>query len=191
MLGRPYYLGGTEAWEDTLQLLLEHVHNHTIALIRQVLTTTYFLYDGTVCDQSDSVAMGSSLAPVIANFYMEHSEQPALGSAVKKPGHWYSRYVDDTFVVWPHGKEELRDFLQHRNSMHPNIKFIMEIEHNKSLLFLDVLVSRKPDRSFGHTVYRKPMHTDLYLRAKFEHHPAQKMGSADHFHPAYEIYLRH
>jgi hypothetical protein len=60
--------------EDTLQLLSEHVHNYTIALIRQVLTTAYFLYDGTFYDQSDSVAMGSPLAPVIANFYMEHFE---------------------------------------------------------------------------------------------------------------------
>jgi hypothetical protein len=66
-------------------------------------------------------------------------------------------------------KEELQDFLQY-----PNIKFTMEMEHNKSLLFLDVLVSRKPEGSLGHTVYRKPMHTDLYLHAKSEHHLAQK-----------------
>jgi hypothetical protein len=66
---------------------------------------------------------------------MEHFEQRA--SAAKKPAHWY-RYVDDTFVVWPHGKEELQNFLQHLNSIHPNIKFTMEIEHNKSLPFLDV-----------------------------------------------------
>jgi hypothetical protein len=50
----------------------------------------------------------------------------------------------------------------------------MEMEHNKSLPFLDVWVSRKPDGSLEHTVYRKPTHTDLYLHAKTEYHPAQK-----------------
>ncbi|GJQ78954.1 hypothetical protein Trydic_g120 [Trypoxylus dichotomus] len=42
-----------------------------------------------------------SLAPVIANFYMEFLESRALDTAVQKPLCWY-RYVDDTFVVWRH-----------------------------------------------------------------------------------------
>jgi hypothetical protein len=84
---------------------------------------------------------------------MEHFEQGALGSAAKKPAHWY-RYVDDTFVVWPHGKE-LQDFLQHLNSIHPYMTFTMEMEHKKSLPFLDVRVSRKPDDLLGHTMYTK------------------------------------
>jgi predicted GIY-YIG superfamily endonuclease len=58
----------------------------------------------------------------------------------------------------------------------PNIKFMMEMEKKQSLPFLDVLVSRRPDGLLGHTVYRKPTHTDLYLHTKFAHHPAQKKG---------------
>jgi hypothetical protein len=38
------------------------------------------------------------LAPVIANFYMEHFEQKAVSTAIKKPARWY-RYVDDIFAV--------------------------------------------------------------------------------------------
>jgi hypothetical protein len=75
--------------------------------------------------------------------------------------------VDDTFVVWPHGKEELQEFLNTSITSIP-------IEENRSLAFLDILVSMRPDGSLGHRVYRKPTHTDLYLRAKSEHHPAQK-----------------
>jgi TFIIF-interacting CTD phosphatase-like protein len=96
---------------------------------------------------------------------MEHFEQQTISSAVKKPAWWF-RFVDDTFVVLLHGKDELHEFLKHLNSIHPNITFTMEVEQNKVLPFLDVLVSRSPDGSLGHSIYRKSTHTDLYLHAK-------------------------
>jgi hypothetical protein len=37
-----------------------------------------------------------------------------------------------------------------------NIKFTMEMEKNGSLPFLDVLITKKPGGSLGHTVYRIP-----------------------------------
>jgi hypothetical protein len=43
-----------------------------------------------------------ALSPIISNIYMEHFEKLALGSAQCKPL-LSLRYVDDTFVVWPHG----------------------------------------------------------------------------------------
>jgi hypothetical protein len=76
--------------------------------------------------------------------------------------------------MWSHGKDDLQDFLQHLNNIHKSIEFTMEIEQDRTLPFLDVLVSRRVDGTLGHTVYRKSTHTDLYLHAKSEHHPAQK-----------------
>jgi hypothetical protein len=100
--------------EDTLQLLSQHLHKQTVSLIRHVLTTTYSLHEDSFYDQKDGVVMGSPLAPVVANLYMEHFERQALSLVIKKPTHWY-RSVDDTFVVWPHGKDELQEFLKHLN----------------------------------------------------------------------------
>jgi hypothetical protein len=71
-------------------------------------------------------------------------------------------------------EDELQRFLEHPNSIHRNIVFTMEVEQEGTLPFLDVLVKRRPDGSLGHSVYRKPTHTDLYLHAKSEHRPAQK-----------------
>jgi hypothetical protein len=70
--------------------------------------------------------MGSQLSPVIANLFMETFEQEALELAPLKPKLW-KRYVDDAFVVWPHGRESLDQFLNHLNSLHSSIKFTMEI----------------------------------------------------------------
>ena len=117
--------------------------------------------------------MVSPLSPVIANFFMEDFEERALNQATLKPTCWY-RYVDDTFVIWPHGKTSLTTFLEHLNGLHNNIQFTMEIEENGRLPFLDIDLYKKGDGSLGHKVYRKPTHTDLYLHQLTHQHPANK-----------------
>ncbi|XP_060519135.1 uncharacterized protein LOC132697596 [Cylas formicarius] len=78
-------------------------------------------------------------------------------------------------MIWKHGMDKLNNFLQHLNSQHPSIQFTMETENDQQLAFLDVLV-RKRGNKLGHTVYRKPTHTDRYLHALSNHHPSQKYG---------------
>ncbi|XP_046400251.1 uncharacterized protein LOC124166637 [Ischnura elegans] len=104
---------------------------------------------------------------------MERFEAEAINTYDKKPKKWL-RYVDDTFIIWPHGTEELDRFLNHLNSRHQNIRFTMEKERDGKLPFLDVMVRRKGDGSLGHAVYRKATHTNRYLNAMSHHHPAQK-----------------
>jgi hypothetical protein len=104
---------------------------------------------------------------------MEHFEKQTISPAAKKQTRCH-RYVDNTFVVWPHGKYELQSFLKHLNSVHQNIAFTMEVEQQGTLPLLDVLVKRRLDDSLGHSVYKKPIHTDLNLHAKSEHHPSKK-----------------
>jgi hypothetical protein len=48
------------------------------ACIRYVLTTTYFLYNSSFYDQRGSIAIGSPLAPVRANFYIQSFKQEAI-----------------------------------------------------------------------------------------------------------------
>ncbi|XP_046399937.1 uncharacterized protein LOC124166450 [Ischnura elegans] len=131
---------------------------------------TYFKYNDTFYEQTDGVVVGSPLSPVIANFFMEAFEEEALSSATLKPRCFY-RYVDDTFIIWPYGRERLQYFLSHMNSRHPNIQFTMEIENR--IPFLDILIHRRNDGTLGRSVYRKPTNMDLYLNGRSHHHPAQ------------------
>jgi hypothetical protein len=39
-----------------------------------MVTSTYFCIDGQFYEQTDGVVMGSTLSPVIANFFMEDFE---------------------------------------------------------------------------------------------------------------------
>ena len=67
-------------------------------------------------------------------------------------------YVDDTFVIWPHGQDELHRFHEHLNGQYPNIKFTIEHEENNKLAFLDVLVTRSETRGLPQTHPHRPLH---------------------------------
>ncbi|XP_015118793.1 uncharacterized protein LOC107042307 [Diachasma alloeum] len=120
------------------------------------------LFEGELYEKKSGAAMCSPISPIIANIFMEHFENEVLKSAAQKPNMWF-RYVDATFVIWPHGRSGLNQFLEFLNAQHPSIKFTMGIEQNGCLPFLDVLVLRNKDVTLAHQVYRKPTHTDRAL----------------------------
>jgi len=122
--------------------------------------------------------MGSPLSPVTANMFLKDFEKKATEQATKateqathKLACWF-RYVDDTFVILPHGQKKLTEFLNHLNGLH-KIQFTMEIEEGH-LPFLDIDIYRKTGGFLGHKVYQKPTHTNLYLHQNLHHHPANK-----------------
>ena len=117
---------------------------------------------------------------VMANMYMEHLEETALRTAPLQPTLWI-RYVDDTFVIWPHGHDELRRFHEHINQQHPNIQFTIEEEKDGKLAFLDVQVTRSSD-GLSTSVYRKPTHTDRYIPFHSHHHQRTTTGAVSYTH---------
>jgi hypothetical protein len=143
---------------ETMSLLGQHFEEDIQKIFRHVLTSSYFCFAGQFYKQIDGVAMGSPLTLVIANFYMDVFEEMALDWAPQKTLCWF-RYVDDTFVIWPHGPDRLKDFLDHLNGIHQNIQFTMETERDGHLPFMDIDIYRRADGSLGHRVYRKTTHT--------------------------------
>ena len=68
-------------------------------------------------------------------------EQSAIENAPFKPYVWW-RFIDDIFMVWTEGEDNLQTFLHHLNSVHPTIKLKHEFSNfsHQSLPFLDVQV---------------------------------------------------
>jgi hypothetical protein len=68
---------------------------------------------------------------------MGYFEERFLDSCELKPGVWW-RFLDDVFMIWLHGEEELNNFqLSKLNSFHENIEFTWEISRQE-IAFLDV-----------------------------------------------------
>ena len=100
-----------------------------------------FIFQGEYYEQVEDAPMGLSLSVVLTNAFVESLEDRIMSSAPLKPSYW-RRYVDDTFVIWSHGKTALDEFMRFMNSLCPSIQFTVEKETNGQLSFLDVGVSR-------------------------------------------------
>ena len=75
----------------------------------------------------------------------------------------WKRYVDDTHVCV---NLENIDFISTKlNSYHPNIPFTFELEKNKQITFLDVLVKRTAENQIETCVHGKETSTDLYINS--------------------------
>jgi hypothetical protein len=74
--------------------------------------STYFIFRGNIYEHIEGVAMGSPLSPIVDEIYMEWFEKKAIETYPLKPKLW-KRFVDDTYVVWPHGRDYLYKFKDH------------------------------------------------------------------------------
>ena len=120
--------------------------------------------------------MGSPISPIVANLFMEDLEVQAIKTSSTPPTLW-KRYVGDTFTIIK--KEDRNSFLQHLNSIHPNIKFTCEeVRSDGSMPFLDILITPEEDGSLSTSVFRKPTHTDLYLQWDSHHTISSKISVA-------------
>ena len=99
-----------ETLTDRTSLTPDQIHD----LLMTCVKSTYFQWRDGYYRQALGTPMGSPISPVLANIFMEDFEQKALGTARLKPKLWL-RYVDDTFIIWSHGLENLDDFLSHIN----------------------------------------------------------------------------
>ena len=60
---------------------------------------------------------------------VEDYEEKALEEATCKSHCWF-RYIDNIFLIWPHGTDRQTEFLNHLSSLHKNIQFTVDLEDN-------------------------------------------------------------
>ena len=97
--------------------------------------------------------MGTRMAPNYAIIFMHKIETELLQKSPLQPS-FFKRFIDDIFLIWPHGEEELQKFLQMINHHHKTIKFTEE--HSiKEIPFLDTLVYKENGKLLTKVYHKK------------------------------------
>ncbi|BHF72061.1 hypothetical protein SprV_0401512400 [Sparganum proliferum] len=96
----------------------------------------------TTYEQIKGTPMGSPISYLVAELVLQKLKKIAFSRY--KPAFW-RRYVDDAYVIIE--KDRLSGFQDLLNSIFPDIQFPSEDEEVEKLPFLDVLVTRTPDRT--------------------------------------------
>ena len=103
---------------------------------------------------------GTRCAPNYAIIFMAELEEQFLATLTLKPRIW-KRFIDDIFIIWNHGEEELRHLLEELNQFHPTIKFTEE--HSEfGIPFLDTFTYINGN-VLKTRVYHKPTDNKQYL----------------------------
>jgi len=162
---------------DTLHKHRQDTHealknDHIVALLELVLTCNNFEFNGQHFLQTQGVAMGTRVAPTIANLVMGAFEEKYIYQYHLPPPIWL-RYIDDNFMIWPHGQAQLDIFMNHLNTVHPTLKFTHETSP-ESLTFLDTRVIKDHTGQLYTTLYTKPTDTHAYLHYSSCHPKHQK-----------------
>ena len=126
------------------------------------ISQTHFILNSKFYNQIDRVAMGSSLAPVLANIFMSFHESKWLNEYNLNKPKFYLRYVDDILAAFDNEQDSL-NFLNFLNNRHPNIKFTIEKQINHSIVFLDVFISGINNQNLTLQSYQKSTYTALLL----------------------------
>jgi len=155
--------------DDTQEALK---NTHIVSMLRLVLYCNNFEFNGRHFLQTQGVAMGTRVAPTIANLVMGNFEHQYVYQYTLSPTIWL-RYIDDNFMIWPHGQDQLDLFINHLNTSHPTIKFTYE-SSPESVTFLDTRVIKDHSGKLYTTLYTKPTDTHAYLHYASCHPKHQK-----------------
>ena len=77
--------------------------------------------------------MDTRMASSYANFFMKYLEQELLNMVPKKPKLGL-RFIDDIFMLWQHGRQELDIFVALIYKNNQSIKFTMIVDEIENYL---------------------------------------------------------
>ena len=116
--------------QETIDIAINLIFNHNpnLNITKKELkkfflfatSQTRFLFNGKFYNQIDGLAMGSPLAPVLANILMGFCESKRLNEYNLDKPKIYLRYVDDILATFEKEQDSL-NFLNFLNNKHPNI----------------------------------------------------------------------
>lgn len=134
-----------------------------MSLLKKCLFPNICKFKDKIHTFNDALPMGSPLAPLISEIFMDRLERELFTSncvLTSYVGYWH-RYVDDVLCLWTGSHDKLKKFQSHINLLYPSIKFTLEVG-GTSINFLDLSITLDEGR---HTfeIFREPTYTDITI----------------------------
>ncbi|MGH9701260.1 MAG: reverse transcriptase domain-containing protein, partial [Candidatus Acidiferrales bacterium] len=165
------------------------IQQEILLMLDLCINENYFQFNNEYYQQKDGLAMGSPLSPLLAEIFMSHFEENFLNTPHAQNICFWFRYVDDILVCFNGSAEDLQLTLNHLNSIHPKIKFTLEIEQNNKINFLDVTIN-KFNNNLKFDIYRKPTFSDTTIPKDSLHPMSHKLAAyRSMIHRAFSIPL--
>ena len=164
---------------EALRGALDSRENKTVSteslteLAQIVLKNNCFEFNAEFYQQLQGTAIGTKFAPSYAILFMAALEERLLSDAPYKPWLWW-RFIDDIFLIWQHGEEKLKQFIDALNQAHESIKFTAEWSKEK-VCFLDVQVIKEGNGIIT-DLFTKPTDTHQLLHRTSCHPGHTKKG---------------
>ena len=144
------------------EILPQHQQN----LLRLFLRTIFFPSREKTLNPKWGTAIDTKFAQPYSILFMVVLEKEILGEIELKRYLWQS-YRDGIFVLWGHGEEKLKEFMEHMNEKYPTIKFTSEWSQ-RSLYFQYATVSLIGGKVTA-DLYVKPKDSHQYLSSLSYH----------------------
>ena len=140
---------------------------------------------------SDSERMPSNGAPsssLKAGFFLHHIEHPHMARlSMKHKIVKFFRYVDDILIIFGPNHSSTQTILAEFNTLHQNLQFAAEMEENKTINYLDIIIHRTPS-NWKTAIYRKPTFTDTIIPYTSNHPLQHKYAAVKFFYNRLNTY---
>ena len=133
-----------------------------------ILTLSNFIFNSINYLQKQGVTMGSICSPSYANLFMGYFESKYIYPMIRGKCKFYTRYIDDIFLIWKGTEEELKEMFRRLNNLHPTIKFEPNYSF-REINFLDTIIYKDGNFNLQTKIYRKPTDRTSLLHNKSSH----------------------
>jgi hypothetical protein len=139
------------------------ITKEVVDLLKTILHQNYFHYNGNYYKPKTGIAMGSPFSGIIAEIFIQNLEQLRLKHILEsKAITYYTRYVDDIFLLYNPDRITTELILELFNKQHKAIQFTITEEINKRISYLDLNISNTQG-TIEIDISKKPTATDITI----------------------------
>jgi hypothetical protein len=146
-----------------------------MTLLSAILKQNYFSFGDQIYQPDKGVTMGSPVSCTMAEVFLQYLEETNIKHPTDtKVQSFYTRYVDDIFLIYDSTRISPDSILKYIDKIHSSIQLSPTLESGNSVNFLDLSITRNTTH-LKISIYRKPTTTDTTINFLSNQTPEHRM----------------